>query len=232
MTTGMILNAIVCWAIFFVAFLTATNIFYHRKGKIYSAFALFWLLAGVLWFQAGLRQYFAWRGEFALDQQVFLLDQVLVFTHYLPLVYFIFYLVFHKKIIANIFSVLFAIISALALYSLKFGFTAAGINYFSTKYISHSLTQMIFSYGFAILFLLIIFVILREAYGILKKKNKDYANLLAFISIIAYFGFGYLDQMAIFSNWYLIIVRLCILASVAVGYFSYTHMKTFELAKK
>jgi len=233
MTSGMILNTIICWLIFLAAFLTATNIFRHRKGKLYTSFALFWLLAGTLWFQVGLRQYFAWRGEFALDRSTFILDQILVFTHHLPIVFYIFYVIFRKKIVANILLAFFALISLFALYSfLIYGYSSIGITYFSTKHVPHIFTQIIFSSGFLILFLALLCTTLKKACQVIKRQTKNYSHLAALLSIVIYFIFGYFDQMGLFANWYLLIVRLFILTSVILAYFSYAHLASLKIQQE
>ena len=186
-------------------------------------------MTGVLWFEAGLRQLFAWQGQFELDRNIFLLDQILVFTHYLPIVYFIFYLFSGKRLIANIFLILFTITSSFALYSLKLGITPTNITYFSTKYITHALTQTIFSAGFAVLFLAAIFTTLKELYKIIKKQNKNWSNFAALFSLVIYFIFGYFDQMGFLSGGYLLLIRLIILATVVLAYFSYAHINPLKL---
>lgn len=222
LSTGMILTASAAWFNSSVAFLACLSNFNKRRiNELVLSFAGFWLVVGIVWFLAGLRLWFAWRSEFAIDRIIFIVDQIVVFWHFIPVPYFVARQWFSKKV-SLIISRFFWIgaVTGMVFILIK-GVELKEITFFASKYSPNMISWLLFVIMFSLvwLFLLVRFLLdlVRKLKGISVPKNI----LLANFSIILYGTLGFLDESGLFRNWELVFLRLFLILPPILAYIAF-----------
>lgn len=223
MHTGMILNAFVSWFISFAALFASFSLFGKSRGKrIILAFALFWLTVGIVWFLAGLRLWFAWRGLFDIDRLIFFITQIFVLFHFLSVPYFAARQYFVNKKINLAIVALFTLIVGVAIFFLfKEGIEEKGITFFASKYSPNKITWTLFVTMFALIWISLLIRVGKELFFYLRKIPVSQPFLLANLSILLYGTIGFFDERGLIAGWALVFLRLILIISAILAYLSF-----------
>lgn len=222
LSTGMILTASVAWFNSSVAFLAGLSNFNKRRiNELVLAFAGFWLVVGIVWFLGGLRLWFAWRSEFAIDRIIFIVDQIVVFWHFIPAPYFVVRQWFSKKV-SLIISRFFWIgaVTGMVFILIK-GVELKEITFFASKYSPNIISWLLFVIMFSLVWLSLLVRFLLDLVRKLKGISVPKNILLANFSIILYGILGFLDESGLFRNWELVFLRLFLILPPILAYIAF-----------
>ncbi|MDD5615420.1 MAG: hypothetical protein PHH85_04390 [Candidatus Methanoperedens sp.] len=228
MSFGLILNAIICFAIVLATFAFAVTLHQNKnrqKGEsipTLNALVVFWSLVGMFFLLAGLRTLAAYGNFKEVETALYYFGSIPFAFITVPLVYFIIYIILGDHRVSIGVSTVFLIFGSIYLIAL-FGFGIIGPfteEWGSTFDINSDLAINVYLSG---LFIVPTSMILGLMLLILLQRvPKRLQNRIAFslVSISLIFDFMLLDNIAP-SGATQMAARIFIFIGVVLGYFSY-----------
>lgn len=228
MSLGLILNAIICFAIVLATFAFAVTLHQNKnrqKGEsipTLNALILFWSLVGMFFLFAGLRTLAAYGDFIEVETILYYFGSIPFAFITVPLVYFIIYIILGDHRVSIGVSTVFLIFGSIYLIAL-FGFGIVGPfteEWGSTFEINSDLAINVYLSG---LFIVPTSMILGLMLLILLQRvPKRVQNRIAFslVAISLIFDFMLLDTIAP-SGATQMAARIFIFIGVVMGYFSY-----------
>ncbi len=228
MSFGLLLNAVVCFAIVLAAFAFAVSLHHNKKSQkeeslpTVNALIVFWSLVGAFFLFAGLRTLAAYGNFTELEKSLYYIGAIPFAFVTVPLVYFIIYVIFGATRMSLGVSTVFLIFGGIYLVAL-FGFGVVGPftnEWGSTFGINSDIAINVYLSGLfivptsMILGLLLLILLQR----IPKKLQHKIAFSLVAISLI--FDFMLLDNIAP-SGQTQMAARIFIFIGVVMGFFVY-----------
>ncbi|MDO8728161.1 MAG: hypothetical protein Q7J35_19070 [Candidatus Methanoperedens sp.] len=228
MSFGLILNAIICFAIVLATFAFAVTLHQNKnrqKGEsipTLNALIIFWSLVGMFFLFAGLRTLAAYGNFIEVETALYYFGSIPFAFITVPLVYFIIYIILGDHRVSIGVSTVFLIFGSIYLIAL-FGFGIIGPfteEWGSTFEINSDLAINVYLSG---LFIIPTSMILGLMLLILLQRvPKRVQNRIAFslVAISLIFDFMLLDNIAP-SGATQMAARIFIFIGVVLGYFSY-----------
>jgi hypothetical protein len=235
MSFGLLLNAIVCFAIVLAAFGFTVNLHQNKKNQkeesipTVNALMVFWSLVGLFFLFAGLRTLAAYGNFKEIETILYYSGSVPFVLVTVPLAYFIIYVILGDHRISIGVSTVFLIFGAIYLIAL-FGFGILGPNteeWGSTFEVNSGLAINVYLSGLFIvptsmIMGLLLLILLRQ---IPRKLQNKIAFSLVAISLI--FDFMLLDNIAP-SGHTQMAARIFVFIGVVLGYFVYFTPMTLD----
>ncbi len=228
MSFGLILNAIVCFAIVLATFAFAVTLHQNKNRQkeesipTLNALIVFWSLVGMFFLFAGLRTLAAYGNFMEVETALYYFGSIPFAFITVPLVYFIIYIILGDHRVSTGVSTVFFIFGSIYLIAL-FGFGIIGPfteEWGSTFEINSNLAINVYLSG---LFIVPTSMILGLMLLILLQRvPKRVQNRIAFslVAISLIFDFMLLDNIAP-SGATQMAARIFIFIGVVLGYFSY-----------
>lgn len=228
MSFGLILNAIVCFAIVLATFAFAVTLHQNKNRQkeesipTLNALIVFWSLVGMFFLFAGLRTFAAYGNFMEVETALYYFGSIPFAFITVPLVYFIIYVILGDHRVSTGVSTVFLIFGSIYLIAL-FGFGIIGPfteEWGSTFEINSNLAINVYLSG---LFIVPTSMILGLMLLILLQRvPKRVQNRIAFslVAISLIFDFMLLDNIAP-SGATQMAARIFIFIGVVLGYFSY-----------
>ncbi len=228
MSLGLLLNAVVCFAIVLAAFAFAMSLHQNKKNQkeesipTVNALVVFWSLVGVFFLFAGLRTLAAYGNFTEVEKSLYYLGSIPFAFVTVPLVYFIIYIILGDTRISLGVSTVFLIFGGIYLIAL-FGFGIIGpstTEWGSTFEINSNIAINVYLSGLFIvptsmILGLLLLILLRR---IPRRLQNKIAFSLVAISLI--FDFMLLDNIAP-SGHTQMAARIFIFIGVVLGFFVY-----------
>ncbi len=228
MSFGLLLNAIVCFAIVLATLAFAVNLHQHKKSQkeesipTVNALIAFWSLVGVFFLFAGLETLAAYGNFTGIEQNLYYAGSLPFAFVTVPLVYFIIYIILGDTRISLGVSTVFLIFGGIYLVAL-FGFGIIGpttTEWGSTFAINSNIAINVYLSGLFIvptsmIMGLLLLILLRR---IPKKLQNKIAFSLVAISLI--FDFMLLNDVAP-SGALQMAARIFIVIGAVIGFFVY-----------
>jgi hypothetical protein len=242
MNFGLILNAVVCFAIVLATFAFAVTLHQNKNRQkeesipTLNALIVFWSLVGMFFLFAGLRMLAAYGNFMEVETALYYFGSIPFAFITVPLVYFIIYIILGDHRASTGVSTVFFIFGSIYLIAL-FGFGIIGPfteEWDSTFEINSNLAINVYLSG---LFIVPTSLILGLMLLILLQRiPRRVQNRIAFslVSISLIFDFMLLDNIAP-SGATQMAARIFIFIGVVLGYFSYfseSFDKKFEMMDK
>ena len=226
MATGMLVNSVVCFAIFVASLLTSYSILNKKdKSRADISFAGFWFFTSIVWILMSISLVFCQRGMWQSD---LLLNkygvQTFIFAQIVAGSYYAFFRVFRNDRIAILGFFSYIILAAVALFSVysKDGIVLSQKSFFSVEYRLNPVTWHIFQIIFSVGILCLLYDIIRLiAISVKAGKLKGAKYLFAGFSIILYGIFGYFDMQGITTQWTIVLYRIGVVAAAIIAYLAY-----------
>ncbi len=228
MSFGLLLNAIVCFAIVLAAFAFAVSLHQNKKNQkeesrpTVNALIVFWSLVGAFFLFAGLRTLAAYGNFTEIEKNLYYMGSIPFAFVTVPLVYFIIYIILGDTRISLGVSTVFLIFGGIYLIAL-FGFGIIGpsaTEWGSTFEINSDIAINVYLSG---LFIVPTSMILGLMLLILLQRvPKRLQNKIAFslVAISLIFDFMLLDNIAP-SGHTQMAARIFIFIGVVLGFFVY-----------
>lgn len=220
---GLLFNASIAFILAFFGFFVSSSFWRElKRTKLNIAFFLFWFLFSFVWFFVGIRHFAAAFGFLRLDQIFFVIGQIFVFLHLLPVGFYIYLKVFKKEKIAFTITGIFAILALLAIIFLFiYGIKLGPVTRFTTEYIPNDYSLIIFKVLFVLsIFLFYLYFLWMIFSWIRKRKVKDLSSFFAVFAVVTYGSLGYFDELGQMSGWFLVLFRLSYLLALFFAYLS------------
>lgn len=228
MYQGLLLNALICFAISICAITFAHTIRHHRSDynvksmPALKALISFWVVVGIIYIFTGLRMFAAYSGNLDLDQLLYYVSSIPFAFMAMPLVYFIIYVIVGDRKTSWAVSSVFAIF---------------GLIYLGFLFIQGTTTPLVFEWGSIIelnsnyalnayilgLFILPTSMILGLLAVIITQKvtrNLQYKISMLLVAISLVFDFTFLDIIAV-ADLYQLATRIFILIGIVLGFLAY-----------
>ena len=224
MTINLVNNAFTCFLITITALVVfALIIKRKREDKEALSFAIFCLLAAILWFSIALRIVALWLDSPVFVDIIFYFSECMIALHMIPLGYHILYKLTKNERWAWGFAGLYTLFSLAYLYTL---FTQGGATKIVTAYgLDYGLEgwpQIIFNVQYFLGIPLVVFDFMRRLGQWVKtKKLTQRASFLTSSAILLYGFAGYLDVIGYQLIWWVFFYRIISLTSFMVAYFAY-----------
>ena len=227
MKTGIILNILICSIISLSTLLTAKYIITeHRQKKVDIAFAIFWFSVSLTWAAVALSLYYYVRGSIEKDLLVNqYIVQTFVYTQIVAGGYYGFYRVFKSDRIAAAVSVVYIILSLVALYYMYRigGLTHRESTYFSDEFDVNLVSWSLFQAMASLAIFSVVFDLIRSLVVWLKTKQvKEVKYILAGLAIFSYGVLGYFDDQGYIATWLMVMLRLVMIFSALSAYLAYS----------
>ncbi len=235
MSFGLLLNAVVCFAIVLAAFAFAVSLHESKKKQkeeslpTLNALIIFWSLVGVFFLFAGLRTLAAYGNFSQIETSLFYLGSIPFAFVTVPLVFFIIYIILGDNRISIGVSTVFLIFGGIYLIAL-FGFGIIGPStseWGSTFEINSNIAINVYLSGLFIVPTSMIMGLLLLI--LLQRIPKRLQNKIAFslVAISLIFDFMLLDNIAP-SGHTQMAARIFIFIGVVLGFFAYFTPLSFE----
>ena len=228
MSLGLLLNAIVCFAIVLAAFAFAVSLHQNKKNQkeesipTVNALIIFWSLVGTFFLFAGLRTLAAYGNFTEIEKNLYYMGSIPFAFVTVPLVYFIIYIILGDTRISLGVSTVFLIFGGIYLIAL-FGFGIIGpstTEWGSTFEINSDIAINVYLSG---LFIVPTSMILGLMLLILLQRiPRRLQNKIAFslVAISLIFDFMLLDNIAPSGSTQMA-ARIFIFIGVVLGFFVY-----------
>lgn len=235
MSFGLILNAIVCFAIVLASFAFAVNLYQNKKNQkqksipAVNALIIFWSLVGLFFSFAGLRNFAALGNFTEIETFLYFIGSIPFAVITVPIAYFIIYIILGDTRISVGVSTVFLIFGGIYLIAL-FGYGIIGpssMEWGSTFMINSDIAINVYLSGLfivptsMILGLLLLILLQRVP----KRLRYNTAFSLAAISLI--FDFMLLDNIAPTGETQMA-ARLFIFIGVVLSFFVYFTQLSFD----
>lgn len=225
---GLLLNAIVCFAIVLATSAFAASLHHNKKNQkaesmpAVNALMIFWSLVGLFFLFAGLRTLAAYGNFVGVEETLYYIGAIPFAFITVPLVYFVIYIILGDTRISAVVSAVFLIFGGIYLSAL-FGFGIVGpssTEWGSTFGINSNLAINVYLSGLfivptsMILGLLLLILLQR----IPKRLQTKIAFSLVAVSLI--FDFMLLDNIAPTGETQMA-ARIFVFIGVVIGFFAY-----------
>jgi len=228
MSLGLLLNAIVCFAIVLAAFAFAVSLHQNKKNQkeesipTVNALIIFWSLVGTFFLFAGLRTLAAYGNFTEIEKNLYYMGSIPFAFVTVPLVYFIIYIILGDTRISLGVSTVFLIFGGIYLIAL-FGFGIIGpsvTEWGSTFGINSDIAINVYLSGLFIVPTSMILGLLLLI--LLQRIPRRLQNKIAFslVAISLIFDFMLLDNIAP-SGHTQMAARIFIFIGVVLGFFVY-----------
>lgn len=228
MSFGLIMNAIVCFAIVLATFAFAVTLHQNKNRQreesipTLNALIVFWSLVGAFFLFAGLRTLAAYGNFIEVETALYYIGSIPFAIISVPLVYFIIYIILGEHRVSTGVATVFLIFGSIYLIAL-FGFGIIGPftdEWGSTFEINSNITINVYLSGLFIVPTSMILGLLLLI--LLQRVPKRIQNRIAFslVAISLIFDFMLLDNIAPTGAMQMA-SRIFIFIGVVLGYFSY-----------
>ncbi len=228
MSFGLIMNAIVCFAILLATFAFAVSLHQNKNRQkeesipTLNALIVFWSLVGIFFLFAGLRSLAAYADFREVETALYYLGSIPFAFIAVPLVYFIIYIILGDHRVSIGVSMVFLIFGSIYLIAL-FGYRVIGPStseWGSTFEINSDIAINVYLSGMFIVPTSMILGLMLLI--LLQRVPKRLQNRIAFslVAISLIFDFMLLDNIAP-SGAMQMAARIFIFIGVVLGYFSY-----------
>ena len=233
MTTGILLDSIICFTIFLVSFYTSFSIFKNTKedkknlakwqdfsyAGIWFSASLIWLFmsASLILFGQGLRT-----ADLFLNQYFI---QTAIFAEFILGGFYGFYRVFKRKMIAFIMSFSFIVPALVALFFVyqKGGLVFNASSYFSVEYLVNPISWQIFGFLIILTTVCLLYDVLKFLIIWLKqKKFRESKYFFASSAVLLYGLIGFFDEKGAITSWRMVFFRLFIIFAALIAYLAYS----------
>ena len=221
-------NIFICLSIGIIGLLNLLQIYKkyydNREAVLY---ALAWFFGGMLWLTVGIGAVLNWLGLDLWELRLYYLAQLFVALNISFIFFFLFDRIFRNDKIGKFLFMAYAGASfAYFLFILIYGFDGPYQTNFASEYVPNIVSASIFKvvFGSGIIFLIYAFLYEPFRWYKYKKVIKPY-RFFSMLALVIYAMAGYFEELGLYENWHLFLIRLLLLTSMLIAYLSYNYSK-------